>query len=87
MFSLWGMREFAKQLATRRRQIETVGANSGAADEDERKTRNGETSQGLGSCAGERLSLTIELQMVRERRSPAQLPKPASHSTLSFVQL
>ena len=49
MFSLWGMREFAKQLATRRRQIETVGANSGAADEDERKTRNGETCKVWGA--------------------------------------
>ncbi len=82
MFSLWRLAEFAKQFATRRRQIETAGTNSEGADEDERKTRNGETSQGLGSCAGESLCLTIEFQMVRQRLSPAQLPKPVSHSNL-----
>lgn len=46
------------------------------------KARNGESSQGLGCCAGESISLTICHSMVGERLSPAQHPKPVRRSPI-----
>ena len=57
-----------------------VGRRAGGAGVREEEYGIGGATHGLGGRAGESLSLTIEMQMVRERLSPAQLPKPCDDS-------